>query len=463
MAGDPQQPGREYDEYRLKSTTAANVSHNVMILQSQTASFSDFSLPVRLIRDRNYDSDDDDDDGTGEGAAVEGKARNKPEGVQAGRGRRKRTRILYLEDEDAIALREQESAPWLLEDFDGQHAFQGKLEGGQHSNYVFFVNQGNEFRVLPISRWYRFQPKLAFQPMSLEEAEAVMARKETISTGPPQAASQQQRPVRKLERLLRAEAPSTATASTTAATTTSTLSAGKKRSAADASDGPEDIDFTDVFDDDDEGPGGDQELEESLAGPSAPEPAKRKVASLHGRQVKKLVRTLDRKLGALTGVGGEDEDEEDEEEEEEMDPYADEEDLEEIGDLIARPAANASQTSLGNGGAASLGAARLQARPAPAGSQQSQPSKVPSRTISPALSSTPAQLTAGPLLVEEDILLVLRGQPLRMKELLSRLKGKLKADAGNKDRLRDLIKRLAMMRPGATEEEKLVELKPEYR
>lgn len=454
MAGDQQQqPQKDYDEYRLKSTTAANVSHNVMILQSQTASFSDFSLPVRLLRDRNYDSDDDEDEEEGGGASM---PKKKQEGVQAGRGRRKRTRILYLEDEDAIALREQESAPWLLEDFDGQHAFHGKLEGGQHSNYVFFVNQGNEFRVLPISRWYRFQPKLAFQPMSLEEAEAAMAKKETISMGPRASPSQESsKPASRLDKLLRPEAPAGPSAPV------------KQRvGSAEASDGHEDIDFTDVFDDDDEGPGGDQELDEAIAGPTAPEPTKRKVASLHGKQVKKLVRALDKKLGALTSVGGD----EDEEEEEELDPYADEEDLEEIGDLIAKPTPGSQLNPLTAG--------RMQARSLPIGSQASQSSQPsqqsqatkatpPSRTISPALSaasgaSHPA-LTQGNLLTEEDIFIVLRAQPLRMKELLARLKSKLKADPSNKDRLRDLVKRLAMMRPGATDDEKLVELKPEYR
>lgn len=430
---------KEYEEYRLKSTTAANVTHNVMILHSQTANFQDFTPPVRLIRDRHYDTDSDED-----GMDVdEGKLPKRPEPVQAGRGKRKRTRILWLEDEDEIALREQESAPWLLEDFDGQHTFTGRLEGGQQGNYVFFVNQGNEFRVLPISRWYRFQPKLAYQPMSLEEAEAQLA-KGAGSGGASfsmrkshQEDGEEPAPKRKIDRLLKP----TAMAKPAAVTKSSSRDEG------------EDLDFEDIFDDDDEGIG----EEDGQAGADSDQPRKKKVTTMHGRQVKKLIRHLDG-----------DEDEEEEEDEDEVDPYADEDDLEEIADLIAKPTTNAAQMSQTSQTQKILHPAPVKAlgaqSPTPSqtsqhSSQLSQKGSPPSRTGSPALSAT-----SGTQITEADIREILRGQPLTTKDLIVRLKPKLKADPANKDVLRELIKKMAMMKPSVSgEDEKLLELRPEYR
>lgn len=438
---------REYEEYRLKSTTAANVTHNVMILQSQSANFQDFTPPVRLIRDRHYDSDSDED-----GMDVDDGKPKRPEPVQAGRGKRKRTRILWLEDEDEIALREQESAPWLLEDFDGQHAFSGRLEGGQQGNYVFFVNQGNEFRVLPISRWYRFQPKLAFQPLSLEEAEAQMAKGVggAAIAGPAIKKTGQEEgdeaPKRKLDRLLRPA-------------TQAKPAVGKSGSR----DEGEDLDFEDIFDDDDEGVGEEDRPAESDG------PRKKKVTSLHGRQVKKLIRNLD---------GGDNGEEDDEDEEDEVDPYADEDDLEEIADLIAKPA-NALQVSASQQtsppsnsqkvpqpaparppvGSLSPTPSQQQTQQSQSSSQQSQKATSSSRTTSPALSATgTTQIT------EADIREILRGQPMTTKDLIVRLKPKLKADPTNKETLRELIKRMAMMKPSVSgDDEKLLELRPEFR
>lgn len=434
---------KEYEEYRLKSTTAANVTHNVMILHSQTANFQDFTPPVRLIRDRHYDTDSDED-----GMDVdEGKLPKRPEPVQAGRGKRKRTRILWLEDEDEIALREQESAPWLLEDFDGQHAFSGRLEGGQQGNYVFFVNQGNEFRVLPISRWYRFQPKLAFQPMSIEEAEAQLA-KGAGSGGASMSMKkshhqhedgEEPAPKRKIERLLKP-------------TTMAKPAAMTKSSSRDEG---EDLDFEDIFDDDDEGIG----EEDGQGEADSDRPRKKKVTTMHGRQVKKLIRHLD----------GEDEEEE-EDDEDEVDPYADEDDLEEIADLIAKPT-NVSQLSQTSQTQKILHPAPVKALGAQSPtlsqtsqtsqqsqqSQQSQKGSPPSRTASPAL-------TSGTQITEADIREILHGQPLTTKDLIVRLKPKLKADPANKDVLRELIKKMAMMKPSVSgDDEKLLELRPEYR
>jgi transcription initiation factor TFIIF subunit alpha len=52
---------------------------------------------------------------------------------------KKRTKQIYLAKEDTRELKEQEQRPWILEDYDGQNSFTGTYEGGQRSDYMFFV------------------------------------------------------------------------------------------------------------------------------------------------------------------------------------------------------------------------------------------------------------------------------------------------------------------------------------
>ncbi|CAO3675686.1 unnamed protein product [Umbelopsis ramanniana] len=84
---------------------------------------------------------------------------------------KKRTRQIFLAKEDTRKLREEEQKPWVLEDFDNQNAFVGTLEGGQKSDYMLFVFAENGFKVVPVDKWYKFNSKISYQVMSLDEAE----------------------------------------------------------------------------------------------------------------------------------------------------------------------------------------------------------------------------------------------------------------------------------------------------
>ncbi|CDS14299.1 hypothetical protein LRAMOSA06469 [Lichtheimia ramosa] len=84
---------------------------------------------------------------------------------------KKRTKQIYLAKEDARELKEQEHKPWILEDYDGQNSYTGSYEGSQRSDYVFFVVSGNDFKVVPVDRWYKFQQKRNVATFTLEEAE----------------------------------------------------------------------------------------------------------------------------------------------------------------------------------------------------------------------------------------------------------------------------------------------------
>ena len=171
-----------FTEYKLKMSPMA-VSHNVMVLNSNTAKLSDFAQPVRMFRDKNSAL-------IQESLGLIGNKFSQGEGTASAPGRiavgggsisapgsrntfKKKTKIIFQGDEEEIdeQTREAEAVPWLLEDYDAQHSFVGRLEGGQNSNYVFFVNQGDEFRIIPVNKWYRFQSKLSYHTLTIEEAE----------------------------------------------------------------------------------------------------------------------------------------------------------------------------------------------------------------------------------------------------------------------------------------------------
>ncbi|KAJ1982027.1 transcription factor IIF subunit tfg1 [Dimargaris xerosporica] len=89
---------------------------------------------------------------------------------------KKRTRQIYLADESVRKLKEVESKPWFLEDFDRQELWTGHLEGGQRSPYVLFVLVQKCFQVVPARRWYKFAPKIQYATLSIDEAEEQIKR-----------------------------------------------------------------------------------------------------------------------------------------------------------------------------------------------------------------------------------------------------------------------------------------------
>lgn len=158
-------------EYRLKSCVPGSERH-IMILPNNVT-VNSLTPEIRMYRDKSLappeEIEIEDQIPTEAGVSI------APFGLSSSKMKsksfKKKTQVVQLEEEEDIRLRDEESVPWVIED-DEQRAFVGKLEGGQQSNYVFFVNQGNEFRVIPASKWYRFVPKIQYHTLSLEEAES---------------------------------------------------------------------------------------------------------------------------------------------------------------------------------------------------------------------------------------------------------------------------------------------------
>lgn len=74
-------------------------------------------------------------------------------------------------------IRYEEALPWHLEDADGKNVWVGGYEAALSESNVAFVIDGSVFRMVPVEKWYRFTSKSRFQAYSIEEAEAILAKK----------------------------------------------------------------------------------------------------------------------------------------------------------------------------------------------------------------------------------------------------------------------------------------------
>lgn len=468
-----QQP-QKYLEFKLRSTSSASYLHNVMTLAGPPVNIGDFTTPVRLIRDPSIS-------GRGDAAAET----NSEEGASGAASRRKKkTRLILPEDEEQEELQSSERAPWLLEDFDGQHSYISSLITPE-SRYVIFVNQGNEFRILQASKWYKFSPKLAYVPLTLEEAEEKMANKgknedfdrwlmrkrHTGSSSNESSGTASVRPA----------------ASTGAAASPTALRVAKRLVNLEE----EGFDFSEFVDDDDGEdlyPGAADEDD-----PSAPRmervsrPIKKSLTDA-GRQVKRLMRNLDggNQMYAM----------DDSDDEEGRDPYAGEEEPEETEETAQeREEKLRYQQKLQQLQLQQQQQQKPRPQPTPLQSQRSLDSLSPkspsavaaarsrskspsdaarSRSKSPTVRQ-PAAMAKGPAatavptmtsaLTETEIVAILaKDGPMRTKDLIGRVKAKLKANPQNKEVFREIVRRVATVRPTITEDEdKLLELKAEFR
>ncbi|GJN88021.1 hypothetical protein Rhopal_000977-T1 [Rhodotorula paludigena] len=140
---------------------------------------------------------------------------------------KKKTRRVFVSSEEARRLKREEWQPWVLEDDEGRERWIGRLEGGAGesdakggktaggaasgqgrvaqagqrsaaglegwrpaaeasatggggSAYVAFVfgDNGDEFQVVPVNRWYRFNQGPKYLTLAEEEAEAEYARQQ---------------------------------------------------------------------------------------------------------------------------------------------------------------------------------------------------------------------------------------------------------------------------------------------
>ena len=215
----------------------------------------------------------------------------------------------------------------------------------------------------------------------------------------------------------------------------------------------EDLDFDEIFDDD--------EGIEALEGEGADERAaslKNYKLSSEGRQMKRIVKHLDKDNDIIYAS------------DDEMDPYG-EGDEDDDDDLEG--ATNEAQRK--DEGNFDKLADRVQPAPpskgaTPAASKATSPAGSPQKKPPTSASSnakkakTVAPVVPDNSITEGELIGYLKQGPLSTKDLIAKFKRQLKADAKNKDVFRELVRRVAMVGGGGSgEEDRLLELKPEYK
>ncbi|KAJ3274478.1 hypothetical protein HDV01_002606 [Terramyces sp. JEL0728] len=163
-----------FQEYRLFSAGRgpATVPHHIMKVPSQKFDLDSMQQPVRMTRQQ--------------------KEEVKEEETPTNNYFKKKTKAIFLgrEEEDVVMgenksvhrgsliasigsrYADPDKAPWELTD--GEQTFIGNLEGSQNSNYVVFVSTNEGFKVVPLAKWYKFNPKMTHKTLTIEEAEAIM-------------------------------------------------------------------------------------------------------------------------------------------------------------------------------------------------------------------------------------------------------------------------------------------------
>jgi transcription initiation factor TFIIF subunit alpha len=89
-------------------------------------------------------------------------------------------------------LRYEEGLPWHLEDAENNQTWVGTYEAALSHTNVMFIMDGPNFRMIPLEKWYKFTQKNQFKALTIEEAEAQMNKKSRASRWAMHTAEQQQ-------------------------------------------------------------------------------------------------------------------------------------------------------------------------------------------------------------------------------------------------------------------------------
>jgi len=100
---------------------------------------------------------------------------------------RKKTQQVFrsefsAKDSERLRTQYEEKLPWHMEDFDNKNPFVGSLEAKSSRIYAALVIEGQEtgqaaFRLLPLEKYYKFNPKQTRQALTIEEVEKAMKKR----------------------------------------------------------------------------------------------------------------------------------------------------------------------------------------------------------------------------------------------------------------------------------------------
>lgn len=132
------------------------------------------------LRDPNEPELVPETDGNPENALVADMSQVAPDGG-ARRHRKnlfkRKTKQVHVMDEAKRKLRYEEYYPWVVEDYNGSNVFVGSYEAGSsESTHVLFVFDKDGFKMVPAEKVYKFTPRNKYATLTLEEAEARMEK-----------------------------------------------------------------------------------------------------------------------------------------------------------------------------------------------------------------------------------------------------------------------------------------------
>ncbi|KAI9012834.1 hypothetical protein BC832DRAFT_548141 [Gaertneriomyces semiglobifer] len=83
-----------------------------------------------------------------------------------------------LEDDDGQeprrGRRDPDKFPWLLSDFDGSQQYVGNVEYMPNVRYMMMIRKGDEYKMMPVQKLYKFQPKPKYRTLTTEEADELL-------------------------------------------------------------------------------------------------------------------------------------------------------------------------------------------------------------------------------------------------------------------------------------------------
>ncbi|KAK6532228.1 hypothetical protein TWF281_006422 [Arthrobotrys megalospora] len=94
---------------------------------------------------------------------------------------KKKTQQVFQRDEEERRLKYEEYFPWFIEDYENKNTWIGNLEGGLSGTSVMLVMDDGMFKMIPVEKFYRFQPRNNFKTLSADQAEAAMKQKEKLN------------------------------------------------------------------------------------------------------------------------------------------------------------------------------------------------------------------------------------------------------------------------------------------
>lgn len=173
-------------EFVLKAPSADYKDrYHVAKLNVSQFDVSQAGLPLQLYRgdpsEQKRQVEDINDQKSTDGAVTEENADGEAAEKKRKFRRSRKSKVYYATRayEDTRKLRRRHHFPWLLEDSEGFINFEGNIDGSQKANYVLFVNNGNDgFTVVPVSEWYKFQPRITYRTLTTDEAEEHMSSKD---------------------------------------------------------------------------------------------------------------------------------------------------------------------------------------------------------------------------------------------------------------------------------------------